>query len=472
MRQVIRPHPGPQMQFLSSSADITIFGGGAGPGKTWSLLAEPLRSLNVPDFGSVIFRRTYPQITNKGGLWDASRKIYPLLGGIPRQTDFLWRFPGGSDVRLANMQYESDVYQWQGSEIPLLEFDELTHFTEHQFWYMQSRNRSTLGGPGYTRAGTNPDADSWVALLVDWWINDEGFPIPERSGVLRYFVRINDEMIWSDDRAELEDAYPPTITEDGTFSRVKSFTFIPARVFDNPTLLRADPGYLANLESLPYVEKERLLDGNWKVKPAAGKVFRSDDFQIITDIPAGGVTVRFWDFAATEVELEKSDPDYTAGVLLRIVRGSSYILDVVAVQEGPAQVEELFYSTVKADFKRCLQEGSQYAVRWEQEPGSAGKRESYHMVKGLQGFDAMGIPSSGAKLVRARPLATQVKAKNVHVLQAAWTRSFLHHMHHQPDFPHDDVMDATAGAYNQAIMIPEITQEEQDQRSTSMSVFG
>lgn len=450
------------MQFLASSADIVIYGGAAGGGKSWGLLYEPLRSIEVPDFGAVIFRRTYPQITNKGGLWDESRRIYPLLGGIARQTDLLWRFPGGSDIRFGHLQYESDVYQHQGSQIPLIEFDELTHFSETQFLYMLSRNRSLLGGPGYVRAGTNPDADSWVAKFIDWWIGDDGYALPERSGVIRYFVRVNDEMIWSDSRQELDNAYP---TSRSDYSRVKSATFILSTVFDNQILLDADPGYLANLEAQSYVERARLLQGNWKVRPSAGKVFNRDDFILISDPPRGGITVRFFDFAATEQTMARSDPDFTASCLLRFVSNRVFILDITAVQEGPAQVEEQFYAITKADKIRCLNEGSLYHVRWEQEPGSAGKRESFRMIRQLQGYDSAGVPSTGAKLVRARGLATQAKAKNVYVALGSWNERFLHHMHHQPELAHDDIMDATSGAYNTAIQIPVDEYIEPEERS-------
>ena len=72
----IRPQPGPQTQFLSSPADIAIYGGGAGGGKTWALLMEPLWHSANPDFGAVFFRRTTVQIRNEGGLWGESVKLY------------------------------------------------------------------------------------------------------------------------------------------------------------------------------------------------------------------------------------------------------------------------------------------------------------------------------------------------------------------------------------------------------------
>src|SRR6516225_5233687 len=64
---------------------------------------------------------------------------------------------------------------------------------------MVSRNRSTCGVRPYIRATCNPDADSWVAEFISWWIDPvSGRPIPERAGVLRYFVRIAEKIVWAD----------------------------------------------------------------------------------------------------------------------------------------------------------------------------------------------------------------------------------------------------------------------------------
>src|SRR5947209_1730770 len=91
--RIIGPQPGPQTAFLASPADIAIYGGAAGGGKSWALLLEPLRHVHVPDFGAVFFRRTGVQIRNEGGLWDESAKLYPHLGGRPREQALEWRFP-------------------------------------------------------------------------------------------------------------------------------------------------------------------------------------------------------------------------------------------------------------------------------------------------------------------------------------------------------------------------------------------
>lgn len=255
--QPIRPNPGPQETFLSSPADIAIYGGSAGGGKSWALLLEAMRHTGNPHFGAVIFRRTSPQITNEGGLWDEAGKIYPLAGAAPRVGSLEWVFPKGGRVSFRHLQHEDNKYDWQGAQVPLIGFDELTHFSESQFFYMMSRNRSTCGVRPYIRATTNPDAASWVKRFLAPWI-DRKHPDPARSGEVRWFVRDKGEIHWARTSAELEGRFPD--------SRPKSATFVRASVHDNPVLLAKDPGYLANLMALPPVERARLLDGDWDVK--------------------------------------------------------------------------------------------------------------------------------------------------------------------------------------------------------------
>jgi hypothetical protein len=152
------------------------------------------------------------------------------------------------------------VLDWQGSQICFLGFDELTHFTEKQFFYMLSRNRSVCGVKPYVRA-TNPDADSWVAEFIAWWIDQVeffptgkrnpryGLPIPERSGRLRWFIRLGSEFKWADSPDELEDEFqairnqlPEEIRETAKREDfIKSVTFIASNVYDNKKLLESNP---------------------------------------------------------------------------------------------------------------------------------------------------------------------------------------------------------------------------------------
>lgn len=269
--RAIAPQAGPQEAFLSTPADIAIFGGAAGGGKTWALLMEPLRHISNSHFGAVVFRRTNVQIRNEGGLWDESIRLYPDAGAKPHEYDLWWKFPSGSSVSFAHLEHDKNALHWQGSQIPLLCFDELTHFSAYQFWYMVSRNRSTCGVKPYIRATCNPDCDSWVAEFLEWWINpDTGYAIPERAGVLRWFVRLGENIVWADSPEDLQQYKNPL---DGTPIPPKSVTFIPAALTDNKALTSADPGYVANLLALPLVERERLLNGNWKIRLTGQQFF-------------------------------------------------------------------------------------------------------------------------------------------------------------------------------------------------------
>jgi len=84
---------------------------------------------------------------------------------------------------------------------------------------------------------------------------------------------------------------------------------------DNPALLRVNPEYLAWLLSLPTLERERLLGGNWKIRPAAGVYFKREWCSVVDQVPADLDIVRYWDLAATE-KTEFNDPDWTVGFKL------------------------------------------------------------------------------------------------------------------------------------------------------------
>ncbi|MGH7881039.1 MAG: terminase large subunit domain-containing protein, partial [Candidatus Binataceae bacterium] len=240
---MIRPQPGPQTRFLGIPADIAIYGGAAGGGKSFALLLEPTRHLQVQGFAGVVFRRTLADVKKPGSLWDTSVPLFGNIGGRPRQDNLTWTFSEATKIVFGHLEHEGTVLDWQGAQIPFIGFDELTHFTRAQFFYMLSRNRSMCGVRPYIRATTNPDADSWVAELISWWIDQAtGIAIPERSGVIRWFARIGDVLVWADTKEQLL-AHHPDLDRD----QPKSLTFIGARLEDNAILMAADPGYRANL---------------------------------------------------------------------------------------------------------------------------------------------------------------------------------------------------------------------------------
>lgn len=268
---IIKPQEGYQMKVLASKADIVVGGAAAGVGKTFALLLEPLRHLKtVKRFGGVIYRRTTPQIRSEGGLWDTSVSLYPFAGGRPRESNLTWVFDHGNTLKFSHLEHEKNKLDWQGSQIPYIGFDELTHFSESMFFYLLTRNRSTCGVKPYVRATCNPDPDSWVAKFIEWWIDQEtGYPIKERDGVLRYFIKNGQDYIWGDSKEEVLEKASTILGEfKGKDVRpedwVKSLTFISGSIFDNKKLLEVDSGYLGNLLSQDEQTQNQLLRGNWK----------------------------------------------------------------------------------------------------------------------------------------------------------------------------------------------------------------
>jgi predicted phage terminase large subunit-like protein len=447
----IGPQPGPQTMMLESSADVVIFGGAAGGGKTWSLLLEPLRHADNPEFGAVLFRNTYPQIMAEKGPWEEASKLYPMVNAKPLMGRVQWRFPSGAKVSMSYLQADTDVYHWKGAAIALMLFDELTEFSAYQFFYMLSRNRSTSGVKPYVRATTNPDADSWVAGFISWWIDEDGFAIPERSGVIRYFIQEDDIVYWADTKEELYARFPHLLEIKDMIGvdPMLSCTFILSKITDNKILMKQDPVYYAKLMTLPKVERERLLNGNWKIKVSAGKFINRAWFPIVDAAPVGGIDVRGIDFAATAQELSgrgSREADWTAMVKIRRVKGRYYVLDYQEEQVAPAESEILLVNVAAQDRAEALACGAEYRVRWGMGKGDAGQRDNVRLVKSLDGYDAAGINETGDKYARARPFAAQAHVGNVLVVRGDWNDKYLKRLHNLPDGK-DDALDGTNNAY-------------------------
>lgn len=264
--------------------DEILFGGSKGGGKSFALLLAALTQTNKKGYKAIIFRRTYPKLSE---LIDRAHQFFPYLGAKWMAKDYRWVFPSGASIKFAHCQNEEDKYIYQGHEYHFMGFDQLEEFTESIYMFLVAQVRNPPEGVYKQIASTaNPGGigHAWVfrRFMVDPATNEEvppGFVIKERFALPFDIAgkHLKGDLL--------------------TRSRV----FIPANVYDNKILLNNDPGYLTNLMQLPEQERKALLEGDWHV--FAGQYFKEWSIarHVIDPVPIPPNWLRFrcMDFGST-----------------------------------------------------------------------------------------------------------------------------------------------------------------------------
>lgn len=275
----IMPQKGGQENMLSADVDILIGGGSRGGTKTYSLLLENNKDIYNGNFKSMILRKEVDDLAN---IIDESRKIFQDFGEYNKsKSDMTWNLHSGGSIKF---NYYSDNYEdfkirFQGKQFSYIGIDEITHIEYNKFKYLLTCNRNAYRIRNRFWGTCNPDPDSWVAKFIDWWIGEDGFPIPERNGVVRYCFMDGDDVstiYWGNTRQEVYEQckeiidrhWKPSYNQYGTPQElfIKSVTFIEAKLADNKKLMKADPTYLSNLVNQDEEQRARDLDGNWKYR--------------------------------------------------------------------------------------------------------------------------------------------------------------------------------------------------------------
>lgn len=292
--------------------------------KTWSILIDNLQGVHDPLYFSVFFRTTLKEITT--GLWPEALRMYSqylkdengkFIGKAHiNKQEYTITFPSGARTRFAYMERDDHADAWYGSEITKIYYDELQMRSQYQFDLLLSRNRSMADVPKGIRGTLNPDKYHFVYDWVKPYIDEEGFPIKELSGKLRYYYRINNELITSWDKDELMSKHGIP-DKNGVIDPPDTYTYIPSTLEDNEELTKRDPKYRAKLNALPERKRKQLLQGCWAEAEDSGKYFKREWITEVksADVPKDCVWVRSYDlgYAAPSADLK---PDYTASVLM------------------------------------------------------------------------------------------------------------------------------------------------------------
>mgnify|MGYP003641383891 CR=1 FL=1 len=268
---IFAPNEGPQTEFLAANEREVLYGGAAGGGKSFGLLADPMRYFSNPNFSGLILRRTNDELREL--IWK-SQELYPraFTGAKWGEKKSQWTFPSGAKLWFSYLERDQDVLRYQGQSFSYIAVDELTQYATDFAWvYLRSRLRTTDPTlPIYMRATTNPGGigHGWVKRT---WID----PAPANTKFIAKDLDSGEDLV-----------YPPSHEKAGEplFYR----RFIPAKLSDNPYLMEGGQ-YEANLLSLPEMQRRQLLEGDWAVADgAAFSEFRStkhviEPFDIPTD---------------------------------------------------------------------------------------------------------------------------------------------------------------------------------------------
>ena len=238
-----QPHLGPQLEFCRRTEFEVFFGGAKGPGKTDCLIMEATRDIDKEWYKALILRRTFPrlqEIIDRTWIW------YPKLGGVYKSSEHRWYFPSGATITLGHVQNELDKHNYHGKEFNFIGFDELTEFLESQYLFIMANvRRSKAGLPLRIRSTSNPGGIGhvWVKKrFVDTCPPKKLIDYIGGDGVKRQMTE-------------------PSVYIDPTSG--SSRCFVPATVYDNPSIMINDPDYVRRLENLPEIEKKRFLLGEW-----------------------------------------------------------------------------------------------------------------------------------------------------------------------------------------------------------------
>lgn len=256
------PNPGPQSDAYYSLADLLLYGGAAGGGKTDLIVGLVLGEHKR----SVIFRRAYGELSDIAERFlDVNRSRLGFNG-----QDMRYR-QGDMLVEFGALEKPGSEKAWRGRAHDLICFDEGGELSVDKVSFVMGWLRST-NPKQRCRAviASNPPTGGEGGWMLEWfapWL-DPLWPDPAKNGELRWCIRVGEETHWKDGPGQ-------TVIEGECYEH-ESRTFIPALLNDNPYL--RETGYRARIQNMPEPLRSQLLHGDflagrqdheWQVIPTA-----------------------------------------------------------------------------------------------------------------------------------------------------------------------------------------------------------
>lgn len=457
-------------KFLNCKSDYVIFGGAAGAGKSHQALLLILKYIEDPNFRAVFIRETSTQLSQAGGLFQEAQAMWGKWFGAkfkshPQMTA---TFPSGAQVQFKVCGADRDISNFDGLQASLIVFDESQNHTDVQVRYLESRIRSKAKGPHQLISTCNPRRDSHLMPFVNAYLDQvTGIPIPELSGVERYYGTYAGVLVIADTKEELEEKYPGI--------QPQTYCFISATVRDNPIMKKLNPGYVARLENLKRVERERLLLGSWFAKEETSGYFKRE-WVTMVDNPPVRVTSRLrgMDLASSLCSESSPNPDWSASVLMsRSVEGRYTVEHVERYRSLPDGVLKNITKTAKSDYEFY---GDHVPVVLPKDSGAGGATAHMFFVRYLseRGVIVKTEVQSGhsGKLQRFLPFAALAEAGLVDVVRnPEWNEMYFNELE---DFNNtrnikDDMFDSTSSAAKklmQEVQLPTFALPNMDMAST------
>jgi len=298
------PNPGPQLEAYLSPADVLLYGGQGGGGKSDLGLGLAFTQFTR----SLVMRRRYTELT---GLTDRALQINGSRKGYSGSPPPSLRTADGRLIQFAANQLLGDEQSWQGNPFSYKYFDEACQFLELQIRFHLGWLRDASGGRTRAVLGTNPPVDAdgdWIIGMFRPWL-DLTHHHPAEHGELRWYVSVPDPQdpkkimdieIEERDLGNDEHGRHP-VQRDGQTLYAKSRTFIPAALSDNPYLIRTN--YQAELDALPEPIRSAVRDGNFMAARADAE-FQVIPTQWVIEAQSRWTSDGWRDFAMTAMAVD------------------------------------------------------------------------------------------------------------------------------------------------------------------------